>query len=205
MQKQKAIVVDCDEVLLDHLGGLREYVKTKHGIITTTDYPVEYGLEKWLNMNQEEVMAILKEFNEQSAEFGMLEKIPSADLVTALRFTYQDAHMVVLTKSGTGGHGEVLRRCNIHHCFPNVFDEVIIVEMNESKHDALVELQKKYDVRCLVDDYIINIDTAIELGIHGIMLSRPHNQEYKDSTDFHFTGTWAGVLHNIILEMNKGE
>lgn len=205
MQKKKAIVVDCDEILLDHLGGLREYVKKKYGIITPTEYPIEYGLEKWLNMNQDQVIAILKEFNEQSAEFGMLNKITGADLVTSLRVAFPDAHMAVLTKSGTGGHGEVLRRVNIHHSFPNTFDEVIIVEMHESKHDALVELQSKYEVVCLIDDYIANIETAIDLGIHGIMLSRPHNEQYKHRTDFFYTGSWGGILHNVITTMTKGE
>jgi FMN phosphatase YigB (HAD superfamily) len=206
MQKQKAIVIDCDEIMLDHLGGLREYVKKKYGITTPTEYPTEYGLEKWLNMNQVQVQEVLKQFNERSYEFGLLKPINGAPaLLNALRHANPDAHFVVLTKSGTGGHGEVLRKVNIQNVFPDIFDEIRIIEMYESKRGELAKLQVKYDVVCLVDDYIENIETAISLGIHGIMLSRPHNQEYSSRNDFYFTGNWAGIIHNIIIHMHKGE
>lgn len=207
MSKQKVIVFDCDEILLDHLGGLRDWLKKKYGIITKSDYPSEYDLTEWMGVNdQSEVRKYLEEFNQKSYEFGLLKPINESvpNYLSALRYTLPDAKFAVVTKSGTIGHGDVLRRVNIENVFPNIFDEVHIVEMYESKRGVLHKLQTKYDVVCLVDDYIANIETAVSMGIHGIMLECHHNKEFKDRQDFHYTDHWGGIIHNVILHHNKG-
>lgn len=206
MTKKKVIVFDCDEILLDHLGGLREYVKDKFDIVTETEYPSEYGLEKWLGLSSVQVQEVIKQFNQTAYEFGLLKPMEGAQsLLCALRHTYPDAVFAVLTKSGTFGHGEVLRKVNIHNVFPNVFDEIHIVEMYESKRGVLSQLKAQYDVVCLVDDYIMNIETALVLDIPGIMLKRPHNEQYQNRTDFKFVENWAGIVHSVVTEMSKGE
>lgn len=207
MSKQKVVVFDCDEILLDHLGGFRGWLAKKHGIICKSDYPDKYDLSEWMGVEDaNEVRTYLREFNQESYEFGLLKPLYDyiPNYVSALRHTLPDAKFAVLTKSGTMGHGEVLRRVNIENVFPGVFDEIHIVEMYESKRGALHKLQVKYDVVCLVDDYIENIETAIELGIHGIMLECHHNKQYKDREDFYYTNSWGGVMHNVILHHNKG-
>lgn len=208
MTKRKAIVFDVDEIMLDHLGGFRDWLKKKHGIICKSDYPSEYDLTEWMGVeDQKEVVKYLKEFNETAWEFGVLQ--PQYECVKAymcaLRHTFPDAVFAALTKSGTMGHGEVLRRANLEHVYPNILDEVHIVEMYESKRGALHKLQAKYDVVALVDDYIENIETAVNMGIRGIMLQCPHNQQYKDREDFHYAENWAGVIHELCFVVQKGE
>ncbi|WNV47465.1 hypothetical protein ENKO_362 [Klebsiella phage fENko-Kae01] len=206
MTKQKVVVFDCDEILLDHLGGLREYVKDHFDIVTKTEYPTEYCLEEWLGLDAVQVQEVIKQFNQTAYEFGLLKPLEGAQsLLCALRHTYPDVVFAVLTKSGTFGHGEVLRHVNIHNVYPNIFDEIHIVEMYESKRGVLSKLKQQYDVVCLVDDYIMNIETALALEIPGIMLKRPHNEKYKVRTDFTFVENWAGIIHSVITLMNKGE
>lgn len=207
MQKPKLVIFDCDEILLDHLRALGEFVEKKYNITPTSKYPTEYGLVKWLGCSQEEVQEILRVFNEESYEFGLLKALDpyAPGLIKAIPYGIPGIKMAVLTKSGTKGHGEVLRRVNIENVYPGQFDEVHIIEMNESKSKVLSELQQRYDVVCLVDDYIQNIEDAIELGIPGIMLSRPHNQEYKDRTDFMYVESWGAIIGGIIDLHGRGE
>lgn len=208
MSKRKAIIFDVDEILLDHLGGFRDWLKKKHGIITKSDYPSEYDLTNWMGVeDQKEVVKYLKEFNETSWEFGVLQPQHESvkSFMCALRHTFPDAVFAALTKSGTMGHGEVLRRANLAHVYPNILDEVHIVEMYESKRGALHKLQTKYNVVALIDDYIDNIETAVEMGIRGIMLNCPHNEQYSKREDFHYAGNWASIIHEICNAMNKGD
>ena len=208
MSKRKAIVFDVDEILLDHLGGFRVWLAKKHGIICKSDYPDQYDLTEWMGVSdQKEVVKFLKEFNETSWEFGVLKPQSESiiSFMVALRHTFPDAVFAALTKSGTMGHGEVLRRANLEHVYPNVLDEVHIVEMYESKRGALHKLQAKYDVVALVDDYIENIETAVDMGIRGIMLNCPHNAQYSEREDFHYAGNWPSVIHEICTVMSKGE
>lgn len=208
MSKQKVIVFDCDEVLLDHLAGFREWVKKKYNFITKTEYPTDYSLCDWLEIDEHtDVQKLLNEFNSSTIEFGLLKPIHESvrSLLHSLRHCYPDAVFAILTKSGTHGHAEVLRHVNIQHVFPDIFDEIHIVETYQTKRGALAKLQAKYNVVCLVDDYIDNIETAVSLGIHGIMLKRPHNVQFKDRPDFYFAENWNFIVHNIVLQMSKGE
>ena len=200
MQKPKLVIFDCDEILLDHLGALGEFVKKNYNITPKTTHPIEYGLVDWLGVSQCEVQEILRVFNEESYEFGLLKALDpyAPGLIKAIQYGIPGVKFAVLTKSGTHGHGEVLRRVNIEHVYPEQFDEVHIIEMNESKSEVLSNLKDRYDVICLVDDYIQNIEDAIDLGIPGVMLSRPHNQEYKDRTDFRYVDTWGGIICAVI-------
>lgn len=191
--KQDALVWDCDEVLLDHLGGFRKFVIEHYDIEPKTDMPDEYDLTKWLGVTQAEVQEMIKHFNQRSHEFGLLEPLESntVDIMKELRYVFKDKHFVVLTKSGTGGHGKVLRQVNLMNVFGiDFFDEIIIIEMYESKKSALYKLQMKYNVRFLVDDYIANIQTAMDLGIKPIMMAACHNYEYSDSTEFDYVPNW---------------
>lgn len=205
--KKDCLVFDCDEVLLDHLSGLREFAKKHYNIETTTLFPHTYELGEWLGCEQDKVQDIINHFNQRSYEFGLLQSVESSTVhhMRDIRKKYSSAHIVVLTKSGTFGHGEVLRKVNLINTFgSDVFDEIIIIEMYESKKGALYKLQKKYNVKFLVDDYIKNIETAKELNIPGIMFATYHNLEYSNSTDFVYANNWS-VLPNIIDEFMKGE
>lgn len=193
--KKKCAVWDCDEVLLDHIGGLYNFVKEHYDIHPSTPYPDSYDLSEWLGgITQVEVQEIIKHFNQNSYEFGLLEPLEynTVSVMHELREKFPDVHFVVLTKSGTKGHGEVLRKVNLLNAFGEIFDEIIIIEMFESKKAALQKLQSQYNVRFVVDDYIKNIDTAIELEIPAIMLNASHNVEYKNNHfGFEYINNWS--------------
>lgn len=206
--KQNLIIFDADEVLFDHLGGLSEFVQSEYGITPNGKYPTDYNLCSWLGVPQEKVQEIIKDFNENSYKFGLLKALDpyAPGMVNGMRNAWSDVKFAVLTKSGTGGHGDVLRRVNIENVYPNAFQEVIIIEMHESKLEALTRLRDEYNVVAFVDDYIQNIDDGVSLGIPSVMLSRPHNEKYKDSSDdFYYVDTWGQLLAKLVILYNENK
>lgn len=203
--KQRIALCDVDEVMLDHIGGLREFVK-KHYDIHPVGSPTSYDLTEWLGRSRTEVQEIMKHFNERSYEFGLLKALdPDAvEYMRLLQKNYPDVKWAAVTKSGTGGHGEVLRRVNLENVYPGIFDEVHIVEMYESKKAVLYKLKQRYDVQFLVDDHIDNINAAQALGIPGIMLKASHNVRFEDAdNDFTYVPNWYQLQRTMSYRLNK--
>lgn len=126
--------------------------------------------------------------------------------LSELKNKFSDHKFIVLTKSGTLGHGEVLRKVNLINTFGNdMFDEIIIIEMYESKKGALNKLKSKYNVKFLVDDYIKNIETAMDLKIPAIMMRSSHNNYYSENNDgFIYVNNWH-ELQSTIEYIVQGE
>lgn len=207
MNKPDCLVFDCDEVLLDHLGAFCSFVKEHYNITPSTERPSEYDLCEWLNVSQTEVNEMLKHFNERSYQFGLLKPLEynTVSTMLELREKYPDKKFIVLTKSGTMGHGEVLRKVNLTNVFGKIFDEIIIIEMYESKKGALYRLQQKYNVKFLVDDYIKNIKDAMELGIKGIMIKAEHNTSFCFNNDFDYVNDWHDLRLKIYEVLNSSK
>ncbi|NES47795.1 hypothetical protein G3565_04345 [Escherichia coli] len=204
--KPRCIVFDCDEVLLDHMGMLSEFVKQTYNITPSTPYPLEYDLSDWLGVPQPEVKKILEQFNQQSYLFGLLKPVEpnTVDIVQELRDRFHKEKFVVLTKCGKKGYGEVLRNVNLMREFgENCFDEIIIIEMNESKKEALEDLQTQYDVKLMIDDYINNIETAMGLGIPSVMMGCSHNTMYKNHSGFEYIENWTELRLKIYSVLGK--
>lgn len=204
MAKQRLALWDVDEVMLDHIGGLRKFVQ-KHYDIHPEGTPDSYNLVDWLGVDQTKVQEIMKHFNERSYEFGLLEILdPDAlQYMQDLKKNFPDVLHMAVTKSGTFGHGEVLRKVNLENCYPGVFDAVHIVEMYESKRSVLHKLQHQYDVQFLVDDYIDNIRTCESMGIKGIMLKAGHNFEFEDTEEFTYVRNWYQLNRTVNFILNK--
>lgn len=196
---------DVDEVMLDHIGGLRLFVQ-KHYDIHPVGTPTSYDLTEWLGREQSEVLEILKHFNQRSYEFGLLKPLdPDAlSYMQNLRKNFPDMKWGAVTKSGTFGHGEVLRKVNLENAFPGIFDEVHIVEMYESKKAVLHKLKSRYDVKFLVDDHIDNIRAAQAVGIPGIMLKASHNVRFENmDNDFTYVPNWYQLQRTMNYMLNK--
>lgn len=205
MTKQRAIVLDVDEVMLDHIEGLRSFV-IKHYDIHPVGNPTSYDLVDWLGRTRTEVQEIMKHFNERAYEFGLLERLEDDALqyMQVLKRNFPDVKFIALTKSGTGGHGEVLRRVNLENRYPGIFDEVHIVEMYESKRGTLSKLNVLYDVQFLVDDHIDNIRSAQSVGIHGIMMAASHNKNFGETKqDFTYVPNWYQLQRTMGFILNK--
>jgi len=201
--KQKAVIIDCDEILLNHLGGFKKYVEKYHDIQTVGE-PEQYNLQEWLQCDGEQVMDLLKNFNFYSYEFGLLEPMDQyvVDRMQFLEMFHPEVAFIVVTKSGTFGHGEVLRKVNLHNVFGDIFDDIIILENYQSKRGTYNLLSKKYDIVTVVDDHLANIDVALELGLDAVVLQCRHNTNEKDNPKYNFVTDWREMADYISLKID---
>ena len=204
-QKKKAVILDCDEILLNHLGGFKKYVE-KYYDIETVGEPMQYNLQDWLQCDGERVMDLLKNFNFYSVEFGLLEPmdIHTVPAMKELRRENPDVAFIVVTKSGTFGHGEVLRKVNLINVFGDIFDDVIILENYQSKRSTYAKLKEQYDIVTVVDDHLANIDVAQSLGLDTLVLKCSHNADSTDDPRYQFVNDWGQMFFHI-TEAIKGE
>lgn len=204
-QKKKAVILDCDEILLNHLGGFKKYVQ-KYYDIETVGEPMQYNLQDWLQCDAEQVMDLLKNFNFYSTEFGLLEPMDqyAVENMKSLRQENPDVAFIVVTKSGTFGHGEVLRKVNLINVFGDIFDDVIILENYQSKRSTYAKLKEQYDISIVVDDHLANIDVAQNLGLQTVVLKCSHNEQSIDDPNYQFVHNWIQMYH-YITESIKGE
>lgn len=203
--KQKAVILDCDEILLNHLGGFKKYVQ-KYYDIQTVGEPQQYNLQDWLCCDAEQVMDLLKNFNFYSYEFGLLEPMDEfvVDRMKQLRSRYPDVAFIVVTKSGTFGHGEVLRKVNLINVFGDIFDDIIILENYQTKRGTYLKLQNQYDVVTVVDDHLVNIDVAQQVGLDTVVLECSHNVSEKNNPNYNFVEDWRDMF-TYIDDKIKGE
>ncbi len=205
--KKDAVIFDCDEILLDHLGGFKKYVE-KYYDIKTVGEPVQYNLQDWLQCDGEQVMDLLKNFNFYSYEFGLLEPMDRyvVNAMKSLREEYPDVAFIVVTKSGTFGHGEVLRKVNLMNVFGDIFDDIIILENYQSKRATYSKLKEQYNVLTVVDDHLANIDVAESLGLDTVVLDCSHNRNQlkPNGDEYNIVMNWVD-MYDYIRSVTKGE
>lgn len=205
--KKDAVIFDCDEILLDHLGGFKKYVE-KYYDIKTVGEPVQYNLQDWLQCDGEQVMDLLKNFNFYSYEFGLLEPMDRyvVNAMKSLREEYPDVAFIVVTKSGTFGHGEVLRKVNLMNVFGDIFDDIIILENYQSKRATYSKLKEQYNVLTVVDDHLANIDVAESLGLDTVVLDCSHNRNQlkPNGDEYNIVMNWID-MYDYIRSVTKGE
>jgi hypothetical protein len=122
----------------------------------------------------------------------------------ALRSENENVAFIVVTKSGTFGHGEVLRKVNLINVFGDIFDDIIILENYQSKRSTYAKLKEQYDIVTVVDDHLANIDVAQTLGLDTVVLECSHNIESIDDPRYQFVQDWNQMYH-YITETIKGE
>lgn len=202
-KKKKLVILDCDDVLLDYIGGFKNFV-LNHYNIETKGMPEDYTLYEWLGISQPLAISIMKHFNENSYEFGLLKPL-DCDTVPLMNKLYQshnnDTDFVVVTKCGSLGHSSVLRIVNLKYTFGDIFKNIIILETNESKKNTFKMFMNEYDDITVVDDYKPNIDTAHELGIKTFFMKREHNVKFMDNPKYNFVENWKELYHKLNLTL----
>lgn len=203
--KKKAIVFDCDDILLDYMNGIKTFLDV-HYNIKPDGLPTDYVLNDWAGVSGNKMMKIISHYNEKSFEFGLLKPVHhrTVELMQVLhRVARGQIDFIILTKSGTMGHGEVLRKVNLMNVFGDIFKDIIIIEKYESKKGSILKIQQDYDILCFIDDYVKNIDDAVSCGVNSVVLERAHNVKHKESGKYTFMKDWIELykyLDNLIYD-----
>lgn len=199
--KKELVIFDCDDILLDYIGGFGKFVKEHYGI-EPVGKPSEYDLAGWINAEPIQIREMMKHFNERSYEFGLLKPVDQyvVEMVQKLVLKYKNkVEFMIVTKCGSMGYGGVLRKVNVINTFGDIFDDIIILEHYESKKGTFNRLKRNYNIITVVDDYIGNIDVAKELKINTLVLKRDHNERFIDKNKYDFVDNW----NEMYIELEK--
>jgi len=172
----ETILLDCDDVLLDWIGGFREYATTRLQRPVTGE-PKSWDMGEWLGTSNAVAMELVEEFN-ASSHFGELEAVKGAEEIIENMRDDKDVRLHVITSCSSDVATVALRRKNLEHCFgEGTFDSIHCLDLGQSK---LKILQAWSPGALWIEDNYKNAMLGIEAGHHVLIRERPHNAEYRE-------------------------
>lgn len=171
-------IFDCDDVLLDWLGGFVKFLKA-NGYDVNPAGPNEWAMGSWIGCSNAEAKHLVEMFN-ASPGFGQLQSCEGAAYAV---WSLRDAGhtMSVVTSCGESLELKQARRANIHRVFDRngegAFNRLTILPLGASKFDVLQSYARSHDTTTLrfVEDNFENAKAGIANGIISYCLRRPHN------------------------------
>lgn len=187
------LIIDIDDTCVDTLTafvkwlGSHDRLKNVDGNkITNRDH-----LGDWLGITEELADLWVKEFSEQSWQWGALYPCNGAD--QHLRHLHaQGWHIVGYSRASTDMHRAILRRANLELLFPNVFDELYVV----SRARNLYPMFKEHDNAICITSVESVARTSASAGHATYLITQPWNQTVSDFSIRRFNnwGEIAAVL-----------
>jgi len=187
------LIFDCDDVLLDWIGGFRQYAATRlqHSV---TGEPQSWHMGEWLGCSDEVAFELVEEFN-ASIHFGRLEAVDGArevieDVLNLVRERTSDYRLHVVTSCSSEASTVHLRRDNIEKVFgKGTFDTIHCLDLGQPKTKVL---RAWPEGSVWIEDNYKNALMGADVGHRTFIRKRPHNAEYQELHDDRLTWfeTW---------------
>jgi len=173
--KDQLILTDVDGVLLNWEYSFTIWMK-EHGFVLVPGGEYYYELDRRFNIDKDQVMKLVKIFNE-SAAIGFLPAL--RDAVYYVKKLHERYGFVfhAITSLGREPNAGKLREMNLRKLFGElVFEKVVCLDTNADKHDALLPYQHS---GCYwIEDKVSNAETGIALGLNSILVEHGFNMHY---------------------------
>lgn len=175
-------IFDCDDVLLDWMGGFLNYVR-KCGINPDFDGPTEWDMSGWLGTTPQYARKLVLDFNESSA-FGSLDALRNAKS-TIWRLKDAGHTCSVLTACGDHRSVRMARLSNLRYFNrPRMggesfaFDRVDFLPLGSSKFDWLYAYTRNRDPSTIafVEDNFAHAQSGLANGIRSYCIRKRHNR-----------------------------
>lgn len=178
------VILDCDDVLLDWVGGFRYYA-AKRLKKAVEGEPQSWHMGEWLGTTDEVAFELIEEFN-ASSNFGRLEAVEGAR--EAIEYWMQlreegscDYRLHVLTSCSSDEKTVAMRRDNLERLFgKDTFDSIHCLDLGQKKRKIL---QAWAPGAIWVEDNYKNAVMGAEVGHLTYIRRRPHNKEYQELHD----------------------
>lgn len=168
------VLLDCDDVLLDWIGGFRDWCSAKLGREIAGE-PQSWDMSEWLGVSEEEAKALIAEHN-AGPHFGELEAVSGAKEGVATWVATKQIRLHVITSCSSDAETVARRKTNLQVVFGDVFDSIHCLDLGQSK---LQLLQSFRPGSLWVEDNFKNALLGVEAGHNVAMRERPHNLEFK--------------------------
>jgi hypothetical protein len=189
--------LDIDGVVLNYGPALLEYGASKGLRIGCEWREVHmYNMSMaFPELDKDGVMALITEFSETEGFSRVREMDGFTEALAAIRATHPSVKLVAITSAGVTDKTIELRKRNLE---PFGFDEVHVLPLHASKEAHLAELPKG---SVFVDDLKKHVDSAVKVGLTGILVRQPYNSE--DEHDLVMRDWKEGAeLINAVLQAN---
>jgi 5'(3')-deoxyribonucleotidase len=186
MKKNKQVVLDCDDVLLDWSSGFKRYIERETPYRQNVTKDTVFSIGSQYGISTAEGLGYVDKFN-TGIYFQMLEACPGArQAVQWLLADDYDIH--IITACGTFPQTERMRLRNLDFEFgPGAFKEVIFVPGGHSK----VEYLSNFPGCFFVDDAVHNVEAAkMQTDTHPILMENYMNRHLA----------WDGPRINSLVE-----
>lgn len=171
--KDKYVLLDVDDVLLNWFSGFERYMKhmgypeiKEHG---------HYDLSKVFGITKKEIDKLIRSFNKRW-EFGTLEPLTGSKkgLDKLRKNNYK---FVAITSCSTDPTTIALRKTNLYWCFGDIFESVHCINLGESKETHLAD----YNPSWWIEDKFENAVAGLKYGHKSILMDKIHNEHLNDS------------------------
>ncbi|WP_181173126.1 hypothetical protein [Mesorhizobium sp. B2-4-1] len=168
----KHFIFDCDDVLLDWVGGFRDFL-VGIGHAPAEPRPRDWSMAEWIGIEDAATLRLIEVFNSSPA-FGQLK--PYDDALEMVRQLKDEGHtLTVLTSCSDDPNIVDLRVKNLRDCFGDVFPRVICLPLGQSKSQWLEVLRPGI----WIEDNYKNALIGQAAGHKTFILRRPHNRKHE--------------------------
>lgn len=192
------IICDCDGVLLNWELGFRHWLRDQ-GIQTDPRGPASWNMDEWVG---QPAMPLIRQFN-ASEKFGHLA--PMQHAVAAVHQLWQRGHpLFVLTSCSAEANVVARRRDNLHQFFGPIFEEIICLDLGETKAGYLERLYRKHGSCIWVEDHPGHGLDGHLIG-HQVYLKRhSHNRSAEtDHCPLTWVSDWCEIKSHITGETHE--
>ena len=180
------LLLDCDGVLLNWLGGFIRYAQHKLKRRIDPAGPSDFNLSEWLGVPEDVVLEMIEAFNSgEGGYFGQLE--PEVGAIEALHKAHaQGRYIDIITACSKTPKVIAQRKQNLITVYGDIFRNIHAVDHSESKQVLL----SGYSDVIWVEDRMENAVMGAELGLKTYLVRASHNAKH-DGLITHPNMTWV--------------
>lgn len=192
---ERRLIIDIDDTCVDTLTGFVKWLASLNRL-KNVDGNIIHNREhlgSWLNVPDNLAEIWIKEFCEQSWEWGALWPCLGAEKALA-QIKQQGWHVIGYSKSSGDMHRATLRRANLELLFPGVFNELYVINRSSNFNAVIKENANCVCVTALESTAL----SSAEAGHITYLLNQPWNRDFSNISVRKFNN-WldiAGVLLN---------
>ncbi len=189
------LIIDIDDTCLDTITSFVKWLaqhdrlKNVNGnTITSREH-----LGDWLNVPDELADLWMSEFCEHSWQWGAMWPCLGAEKILS-EFTKADWYIVGYTKASKDMHRATLRRANLELLFPNVFNELYVVNRQANLYPML----KEHEPAFCVTSTESTARASAQAGHATYLLTQPWNYGFADISVRRFNH-WSDI-QSVLLK-----
>lgn len=171
----KLILTDIDGVVLDWLGSFYNYL---------TDMNIAYNDSILENLIDQHV----EKFQKSSYYFGCLKTCKKSEIFLK-KIHRLDYRIIAITACGTDDIIKNFRKNNLYQHFGNLFDDILFVNVHDSKQPYL----QNFESAIWIEDNYHHYLTGLNCGHKSFLIKHPYNENHCAD----FVQDWQEIYEKI--------